>query len=186
MARVRPARCYRKVERPWTRVSRFSKKNYVKGAPPTKIRMFEFGQLRGDENYELKLVCLQPRQIRDIAIEAARVQIRKTLEKVLGNSGYRVIINKYPHQILREHKLANVAKADRFFQGMRLAFGKPIGRAIIVKRGDVIFTIKINQKFAELARKALKKAAYKIGCKTTIVERKLKDEVYKASQPADK
>jgi len=69
-------------------------------------------------------------QVRDNALESARIAIKNYLQSKLKDSEYRVVFVKFPHHILREHKLANVAKADRFFQGMRLAFGKPIGRAV--------------------------------------------------------
>jgi large subunit ribosomal protein L10e len=51
---------------------------------------------------------------------------------------------------------------------MRLSFGKPIGTAAIVNKGDVILYIRCDPSAIELAKKALKKAASKISVKTRI------------------
>jgi large subunit ribosomal protein L10e len=61
-----------------------------------------------------------------------------------------------------------MAGADRLQEGMRLAFGKPIGTAAIVNKGDVILYIRCDSSAIELAKKALKKAASKISVKTRI------------------
>ena len=60
------------------------------------------------------------------------------------------------------------AGADRFSTGMQKSFGKPIGNAAQVKKGQVIFEIGIDKANLELAKKALTRAKTKLPCSCII------------------
>ena len=77
-------------------------------------------------------------------------------------------IRPYPHHILRENPLASGAGADRFSTGMKKSFGKPIGQAVRLKKGSILFEVKVDKNNLKLARTALKRAASKLPCSTTI------------------
>ena len=77
-------------------------------------------------------------------------------------------INPYPFHILRENPVATGAGADRFSTGMQKSFGKPLGSAAQIKKGQTIFSLSIDKANLELARKALKRAASKLPCHCTI------------------
>lgn len=161
MAKLRPAKCIREKKRPWTRQSKKKpKKGYVKGVPQTKIRRFVTGT-RADYEKIFYLVCGSNLQIRDNSIEAARIAISNYLQKNVKQSFY-LVLRKYPFQVLREHKQAAVAGADRFFSGMRHAFGKPSGQAILINKGDILFELRIDKKYEKTAKEAFKRAKSKL------------------------
>lgn len=160
---LRPGRTTRKLRRPWTRVSKKKpKKSFAVGVPPPKIHIFEMGSREKDFEFKVWLAAKRAVQIRDNALEAARIVSNKFLEKKLGSENYFMKILVFPHQILREHSMATGAGADRFSSGMRKSFGKPSGRAARIKRGQNIFLLKINKKDMEVGRKALKRADLKL------------------------
>jgi len=65
MATLRPAKCYRKLERPYTRQSRKKpRKGYVKGVPDPKIRKFEMGDAKKKFSLKAKLISSNGVQIR--------------------------------------------------------------------------------------------------------------------------
>ncbi len=160
---LRPGRTIRKVERPWTRVSiRVPKKSYVVGVPFPKTHQFEMGVKTGDYDTTLFAVAEKAVQIRDNALEASRIVGHKYLETKVGPTNYFMKILVYPHQVLREKPIATGAGADRYSSGMAHPFGKPAGKAVIVKKGQRIFEVKINKKFLVPAKLALKKIGLKI------------------------
>ena len=169
---LRPARCYRRIERPYTRVSRRREKAYVRGVPGSKIVHFNMGNPNGKFEYVLKLISKQDVQVRHNALEAARIAANRILSK-LGNDNYYFWIKVYPHHVLRENPLATGAGADRLQQGMRLAFGKPIGRAAQVEKGQEVMLVFVNEKGLETAKQALKQANYKLPFKGQIVIEKV-------------
>ncbi|MFC2142888.1 50S ribosomal protein L16 [Candidatus Aenigmatarchaeota archaeon] len=170
MAGLRPGRCYRRVKRPYTRQSmRVPRKSYVKGVPKPKIAQFEMGKL-GKYDKKVFLVSGTNVQIRHNALEAARVITVQTLDKGIGKGGdYFVKIRIYPHHVLRENALATGAGADRFQQGMRQSFGKPVGTAAQVKKGQKIIEVRVDGKNEKLGRLALKKASYKMPTKCDVI-----------------
>ncbi len=160
MAKLRPGRCYRKLERPYTRVSkRKPSKDYVKGAPPSRITQFEMGTKRKYDSV-VYLISKDSCQVRHNALEAARISIVKHMEKHVKE--FFIRIRPYPHHVLRENPLATGAGADRYQKGMRLAFGKPIGRAAQIDKGQIIAEVHVDEGFIKVAKEALKKAAYKL------------------------
>jgi len=162
MARLRPAKVYRRLRRPYVRVSRLREKSYVSGVPPCRIRIFEMGNKKGNFEREVVLISKNSLQIRENALEAARTIANKFLEKNIGTENYYMKIKVYPHQVIREHALATGAGADRFQRGMSKAFGRPIGRAAQVSEGQEILIVKTNDKFIELAKEAVKRASTKL------------------------
>ena len=160
---LRPGRCYRKHQRPYTRQStRVPKKGYVKGVPKSKITEFELGT-KADYDTRLYLVSQLPVQIRHNALEAARVSVVQKLEKgIVRGSTFFLKIRVYPHHVIRENAMATGAGADRFQSGMRQSFGKPIGTAAQVDKGQKIIEVRVNKNNMITAKSALKKAAYKL------------------------
>ena len=79
-------------------------------------------------------------------------------------------MHTYPHQILRENKQATGAGADRVSQGMRLSFGKNVGTAARVQRGQTVISIKTEPENYLAAKDALRKANCKFPtpCTTSV------------------
>jgi large subunit ribosomal protein L10e len=162
MAKLRKFSAYRRIERPYTRTSKFRKKAFVRTRPPSKIVRFEMGNPKGNFNCTVDLVSRQALQIRHNAIESARQSSNKILEQGVGKSGYFMKIRIYPHHILRENPLASGAGADRMSTGMQLSFGKPIGSAAQVKIGQTVVSLRIDKQHLPFAREALKRYAHKL------------------------
>ncbi len=170
MATKRKAVSYRRLERPYTRFSKYKKLNYVRARPVCRVVKFEMGDLNSRFDYILHLVSKKNLQIRDNAIESARQTGNRLLEKTIGKTGYFFKTRVYPHHVLRENPLAAGAGADRMSTGMAHSFGKPIGVAARVKEGQELFTVKVNKQHIEIARKALKRASTKLPCTCSIVQ----------------
>ena len=159
---LRPARCYGKTERAYTRKSRQKSKDYVKGIPEPKIHRYEHGIVNRQFQVKFFLVSKNRVQIRHNALEAARISLTKNLEKRLPKDSFFLKILVYPHHVLRENVLATGAGADRFQSGMRLSFGKPIGLAAQVKPGQRIIAISCDFAGEAEVRKSLKIASSKL------------------------
>jgi large subunit ribosomal protein L10e len=169
MARLRKFVAYRELERPYTRFSKYKKLSYVRSRPVCKVVRFDVGDVGKTFQFTLDLVSKDDLQIRDNAIESARQTANRLLEKNLGKGGYRFMTRIYPHHVLRENPLASGAGADRLSTGMAHSFGKSIGIAAQVKAGQPLFTIHITKENIPLARKALKRAGYKVPCSCSII-----------------
>lgn len=165
MAR-KPAKMWKRLERPYVRVE------YIDGAPGSRIKMFDMGNLSADFPVAITLVAKEHVQIRDIALEAARVSANKYLSRMVGENNYKLKLRVYPHHILREHRMAVGAGADRISQGMRAAFGIPVGRAAQVKPGTKIMTIWTNPEYFEFAKEALRRASMKLPTSISIIVEK--------------
>ncbi|TAL47896.1 50S ribosomal protein L16 [archaeon] len=166
---LRPGRSFRKIERPYTRISiTMPKKSYVVGVPAIKLHQYEMGTKAGEFDSVIFAVADRPVQIRDNAIEAARIVVNKFLDTNLGVTNYFMKILKYPHQIVREKSIATGAGADRYSSGMAHAWGKPAFHAIQTKSGMKLVELRINKQHLETAKKALKKFGLKISTPITI------------------
>ena len=137
--------------------------------PASKIIKFVMGNPQKDYQYDVKIVSKEWLQIRHNALESARQSSNRVLEKQLGKTGYSYRINVIPHHILRENPLAAGAGADRMSTGMKMSFGKPIGSAAQIKKGQTIATISVDTAGIDCAKKAAKRAIYKIPCSCSIV-----------------
>ncbi len=159
---LRPAKCYRKLERPYTRRSkRVPKKGYIKGVPDKKIHRFEMGDPRKPYKLRAYLVSERGVQIRHNALEAARIATNKYLDTQIGKENYFIKVLIFPHHVMRENALATGAGADRFSEGMRRAFGKPIGLAARVRPGQRILEVRVDSGKEALAKEAFRRASMK-------------------------
>ena len=168
MVGLRKGRCYREIERPYTRRSKYKKKNFIKSIPTNKIVKFELGNLKKDFESSADLVARQSVQIRHNSLESVRLLVNRRLHKFLGNN-YKLRLRVYPHHILRENKMLTGAGADRMQSGMQKAFGRPIGLAAQVKEQQPIFTVYVDNKDLEFARETLKKAFSRLPCTCKVV-----------------
>ncbi len=85
MAKLRPAKCHRRLKRAFTRTSKYRKKSYIRAAPNHKIIHFDSGNKR----YEffpstVTLYAKKDINLRHNAIEAARIAVNRYMNKVLG------------------------------------------------------------------------------------------------------
>jgi len=140
---LRRASAYtKKYARPYTRRSVVKSKNYIKAIPPQKIVKLRMGDSSGFEagkfKYIITLSSAENLQIRDLALEASRQYVHKVLEETCAGQ-YFLELKVYPHHIVREHKVAAGAGADRMAIGMAHSFGMTIGRSAFVKEKQPIF-----------------------------------------------
>ncbi len=154
MAGLRKGCCYRKLEHPYTRKSKYKSKNYVRAIPNHKISRFEMGEKNKPYTFRVKLISKGSLQLRQNAIEAARMVINRRLQENLGTN-YFLRINVFPHHGLRENKMLGGAHADRLQTGMAHSFGKVVNTAAQVRRGKEIFTAYVFKEGIDQARDAL-------------------------------
>jgi len=167
---LRPGRILKEWKRPWTRVSKSKpRKSYVVGVPIPKLHVFEMGNRLGEFDTELYMISNENVQIRHNALEAARIVSHKYLENKVGgpqNYFYKMLV--FPHNVMREHSIATGAGADRFSQGMRHAFGRPVGTSAIIKAGQRVIMVRVNKEHLADAKEALRRAKSKIRCTISI------------------
>ena len=168
MAKLRKFVAYRRLERPYTRTSKFKAKSYIKMTPNVKVVRFDTGDASKSFRYTLNLMSKSDLKIRDNALESARQTSNKLLETHLGLNGFHLKVNVYPFHVLREHALASGAGADRFSSGMAHSFGKPAGIAARVKKGQTLFQVSVDKQNLAIARQALERASKKLPCSCTI------------------
>jgi len=145
----------------------YTSKYYAPGAPNSKVARFTTGKASPDYNYCINLVSKGRVQIRHNALEAARVAANKKLVS-LGEEGYLLTVKTYPHEILRENKMIATAGADRLQEGMRKAFGKPIGLAARIHIGSTILELQVKAADLQLGKNALHAAKAKLGVLTDV------------------
>jgi len=150
----------------------YTRREYVKGFPPPKIVKFTMGDVKGAFDYEAKLVAQERKQIRHVALEAARVATNRVLMDKLIND-YLMQVLPYPHVILRENKMIFGAHADRLQQGMRRSFGRTIGTAARIEPGQVLMVVRVKAAAVETAKESLKRGTAKLPLTCRIVIEKL-------------
>ncbi|MFQ6127454.1 MAG: 50S ribosomal protein L16 [Thermoplasmata archaeon] len=155
MAR-KPARMYRDI-----RGQSYTRREYIGGVPAIRIVQFDVGSKDKDYPVSVTLIAKETCQIRHTALEAARVTANRYIQKHAGRD-YHLKIRIYPHNVLRENKIATGAGADRISEGMRHAFGKAIGTAARIKRGQPLITLRIKRAHVAAAKEALRKAGAKL------------------------
>ncbi|HJL96608.1 MAG TPA: 50S ribosomal protein L16 [Candidatus Poseidoniaceae archaeon] len=166
MAR-KPASMYRRLKGP-----AYTRRKYIGGVPNNRIMSFHAGNRVAAETGQFKVI-MELRadnscQIRHTALEAARVISNSTIRKVAGMQGYALRVHTFPHHVLRENKQATGAGADRVSQGMRCAFGKNVGTAARVKRGQRVISLQVEPEHYLVARDALRKANMKFPTPCTV------------------
>ena len=164
---------YRRLERPYTRISKYRKLSYIRTKPNIKVIRFDMGDKGTTYPFMVRLVSKQGLQIRQEAIESARLTSIRLLEKKIGKTGYHFKIRIYPFHVLRENALASGAGADRLSTGMKMSFGKPVGIAAQIREGQAIMEISVPENRADIARLALKRATKKLpGSYQLVIEQK--------------
>lgn len=172
---IKNPRPYKAIQRPFTRNSKVRSKAYIKSIPPIAVVKFVMGNSSkfnaGKYKYTIKIISKEDAQIRDVALEAIRSQIHRHLEIEVGTD-YYLAVAVYPHHILREHKQAAVAQADRMSQGMSLSFGKSVGRSAQVFVGKPILILAFNtesdiNKFREIYRRIRPKICMRTSLEVT-------------------
>lgn len=166
----KPASMYRDIDnRPYTR------KEYITGIPGSKIAQHNMGNLQtGPEDYpvQISLRIEEQCQIRHGSLEAARLSANRLLLKHVGQENYKMVLRKFPHHVLRENKQATGAGADRVSDGMRQAFGKPVGTAARIPRNGAVFTAYCNPEDAATVKDAFRRAYNKMSPPCRIVVEK--------------
>ncbi|MDO9538127.1 MAG: 50S ribosomal protein L16 [Thermoplasmata archaeon] len=157
MAGRKPARMYRRVKQ-----QSYTRREYMGGVPNSRIAQFEMGNVNGDFPIEMQLISESVAAIRHTALEAARIACNRTIQKKAGSQGYFMKIHVYPHEVIRENKMATGAGADRISSGMRNSFGKAVGTAARVRKGQVIMTLRVGRAHFKEAKIALWKAGIRI------------------------
>jgi large subunit ribosomal protein L10e len=132
--------------------------------PASKIHQFEGGNIPGKNDFPVvyHLISCRNVQMRSNCLEAARLAASKWLEKHLGTTGFFIKILPYPHHILRENAMATGAGADRFSEGMRQSFGKPIGQAARIKEWQNVILVRTPVGKDDIAKEALRRASTKL------------------------
>lgn len=172
MAKLRSGSAYRKVKKAYVRKSKYSKHNFIRGVPGSKVVMFDVGNKKRDFPCSVLIRAKQNVNLRHNAIESARIAATKHIERAIGKENFHLKIRVVPHHVMRENPLATGAGADRFSTGMKKAFGKPIGFAARVIAGKILFQIFVEEENLLHAKEALRKAASKfpVACSTELLK----------------
>lgn len=176
MAKLRRGSAYSRtsqIKRPYTRKSKYRAKSFIRASPHSKVVRYEMGNVKKKFEYRLLLVAKRALQIRHNALESARQSGNRLLEGKVGKTEYHMQLRKYPHHMLRENVLASGAGADRMSTGMAASFGKVIGLAAQVDKGDPIFVVEVDKKNLQHAKDALIRCKNKLPCKCQILTEKL-------------
>lgn len=153
----KPGRMYRNLAK-----KAYTRREYMGGVPGNKVVQFDIGNLQESFPNEISLVALEACQMRHTALEAARISINRWMMKDVGRANFRMKIRTYPHHVLRENKQATGAGADRVSEGMRLAFGKPVGSAARVQSHQKVISIFTTPAFIDKTKIALEHGAHKL------------------------
>ncbi|MGI0100825.1 MAG: 50S ribosomal protein L16 [Candidatus Micrarchaeaceae archaeon] len=163
MARLRPARTMRTPNsQAWARYSlKKPRKNYIRALPHTSLLVFNMGVRSDSYDMEVTLRPQQPIQLRSNSLESARQVANKYLETEIPQGFYfKVLV--YPHNVIREHKMATGAGADRISRGMSQAFGRPTFVAARVKEGQPVLMVRTMKTNKPAVMEAFKRAASKL------------------------
>ncbi|MFB6304834.1 MAG: 50S ribosomal protein L16 [Haloferacaceae archaeon] len=166
----KPASMYREISKP-----AYTRREYITGIPGSQIAQHNMGNLQaGPDDYpvHISLEVEEECQIRHGALESARLSANRLLLKELGEGEYKMVLRKFPHHVLRENKQATGAGADRVSDGMRQAFGKPVGTAARVGANETIFTAYCDPEDAPVVKDAFRRAYNKMSPPCRIVVEK--------------
>jgi len=127
-----------------------------------RIRRFRTGKPLPEYRVKYFLVCDSKIQIRENALEAARMAINRYVERKIGKGNYYFRLMVYPHHVLRENKQLTGAGADRLQTGMSKAFGKPVGRAVQARPDLRIFEVWLKAPADGHIREAFRRGGMKL------------------------
>jgi large subunit ribosomal protein L10e len=157
----KPASMYRDIDKP-----SFTRREYITGIPGSKVAQYKMGQIDKDPDeypVQISLLVEEAVQIRHGSLESARLSANRRMLKMLGEDGdYKMILRKFPHQVLRENKQATGAGADRVSDGMRQSFGKIVGTAARIQANERLFTAWCHPEDADTVKDAFRRAYNKI------------------------
>lgn len=156
MAR-KPSSMYREITQ-----HAYTRREYMGGVPQSRLLQFEAGTPQREFPVIMELQSDERCQMRSQALEASRIAGNRHLEKHVGKNNYFLRLRVFPHFILRENKQATGAGADRVSQGMRRAFGAPIGQAARIAKGQAVMELRTTPEFARRGKEALWKAGMKL------------------------
>jgi large subunit ribosomal protein L10e len=157
---------------PYTRFSKVKSKSYIKAVPFSKVTKYRMGDLVGFRDGKYKIILEVKSkdnvQMRDNSIESMRQYLNRFLLEKVGKDFY-FEVRPFPHHILRENKMLTGAGADRMQTGMALSFGKTMGRAAMVKKGQTVFLIGVKDTKAEsIARQLIHSVKSRLSCSVHI------------------
>ena len=158
---------YRDIDKP-----SYTRRDYITGIPGSKIAQHSMGDLQADpDDYpvQISLVTEEAVQLRHGSLESSRLSANRHLLKTLGEGNYKMLLRKFPHQVLRENKQATGAGADRVSDGMRQSFGKIVGTAARMGADERIFTAYCDVDQAPVVKEAFRRAYNKISPPCRIV-----------------
>jgi large subunit ribosomal protein L10e len=137
--------------------------------PHNSLNITSMGNQHGYYTHRIDLVADDAVQIRDNALEAARMTANKPLEaKIPGN--YYFFVKVMPHQVIRQVKVVLGAGADRIARGMAHAWGRPSDRAARVHPGTVVYMARVREENLPLVKNSFRLAKNKLpGSYTTRV-----------------
>ncbi|MEA3430383.1 MAG: 50S ribosomal protein L16 [Nanoarchaeota archaeon] len=173
MARLKKATAHTQLKRPYTRISKFRKKSYIRARPNITIVKYDMGDSSKEYLYRTDLLSNKDLNLRHNCLESARQTCNRVLEKGLGKKAYHFKIRVFPHHIVRENPLAAGAGADRMSTGMKMSFGKCIGTAARVKKNQIIMSVYSDKNALPTVKTALKRANSKFPCSCKLIENKL-------------
>jgi len=156
----KPASMYREIDKP-----SYTRREYITGIPGSKIAQHKMGNIEtepDDYPIQISLITEEEVQLRHGSLEASRLSANRHLLKELGQENYKMILRKFPHQVIRENKQATGAGADRVSDGMRQSFGKIVGTAARMGAGERIFTAWCQPEDADVVKDAMRRAYNKI------------------------
>lgn len=169
MAKLRKNCASQRMERPYTRTSKYSKKNYIRGGfPHLKLTKFEMGDVHKNFESFLYLAATRSMIIRQNSLESGRTSANRLLEKTLGNNFF-LKLRVFPFHVIREHSLASGAGADRLSTGMARPYGKSVNSAARVQAGQVVIELRLDKNNVSLGREALYRAAKKLPCACKVI-----------------
>lgn len=118
------------------------------------------GNREKEFNLKGELIIEERCQVSHKALEALRISINRNLTNKLGRDDFHFVIHVKPFHVIRENRMMAFAGADRLQDGMRRAFGKPVGRVARVRDGQVICSVWAND---SLRNRELLKRILRIG-----------------------
>jgi len=92
--------------------------------------------------------------------------------KNAGKETFHLRVRVHPFHVLRINKMLSCAGADRLQQGMRGAFGKPLGTCARVSIGQILLSIRCKEVNAVKAAEALRRAKFKFPGRQKIIASK--------------
>jgi large subunit ribosomal protein L10e len=174
MAKNRPGRLYKQIKS-----QSYTRREYMGGVPGTRITQFDLGDKNGNFNVTVSLVAGERAAVIHNALESMRVAANRVMMKGCGSAGYHLKVRVYPHEVIRENKVATGAGADRVSQGMRQSFGKAVGTAARIDVGQPIMTVRVTPERFSIVKEAFRKANTKLPIPTKIVIEEGEEEVKK-------